>query len=145
MVGSKASSNANRLREVAERLGAQAYLIDDERGLERTWFSSDARVGVSAGASTPEHLITAVAFEIGRMGVSRSRNRTRRRRIDFFPPTAWSGRESSLLRGLGQQVALPICSSSRFRLPCHLADFAVRFVTVRMPHFGSVHGDTGDA
>ena len=68
VVGSKASSNANRLREVAERLGAQAYLIDDERGLERTWFSSDARVGVSAGASTPEHLITAVVSRLAEWG-----------------------------------------------------------------------------
>jgi len=68
VVGSKASSNANRLREVAERLGAQAYLIDDESGLERTWFSSDARVGVSAGASTPEHLITAVVSRLAEWG-----------------------------------------------------------------------------
>jgi 4-hydroxy-3-methylbut-2-enyl diphosphate reductase len=57
VVGSKASSNANRLREVAERLGARAYLVDDAGELDPSWFSSDTRIAVTAGASTPEHLV----------------------------------------------------------------------------------------
>ncbi len=60
VVGSKASSNANRLREVAERLGAKAYLVDDAVSLDIAWFLPSTRVGVTAGASTPEHLVRAV-------------------------------------------------------------------------------------
>jgi 4-hydroxy-3-methylbut-2-en-1-yl diphosphate reductase len=60
IVGSKASSNANRLREVAARLGAKAYLIDDVDGIDASWIPNGARVAVSAGASTPEHLIQGV-------------------------------------------------------------------------------------
>jgi 4-hydroxy-3-methylbut-2-en-1-yl diphosphate reductase len=60
IVGSKASSNANRLREVAERLGAKAYLIDDVNDLRDEWIADGARVAVSAGASTPEHLVQGV-------------------------------------------------------------------------------------
>jgi 4-hydroxy-3-methylbut-2-en-1-yl diphosphate reductase len=60
IVGSKASSNANRLREVAARLGAKAYLIDDADGIQADWILDGARVAVSAGASTPEHLIQGV-------------------------------------------------------------------------------------
>ncbi len=60
IVGSKASSNANRLREVAARLGAKAYLIDDADDIDADWIPDGARVAVSAGASTPEHLIQGV-------------------------------------------------------------------------------------
>lgn len=66
IVGSKASSNANRLREVAERLGSRAYLIDDESGIDPTWISSNDRVAVSAGASTPEHLVQGVIDRLTR-------------------------------------------------------------------------------
>ena len=60
VVGSAASSNANRLREVADRLGATAYLIDDATRLDKSWFTGDVRVAVTAGASTPEHLVDGV-------------------------------------------------------------------------------------
>jgi 4-hydroxy-3-methylbut-2-enyl diphosphate reductase len=61
VVGSKASSNANRLREVAERLGAKAYLVDDADDVDRTWLQdSSVRVAVTAGASTPEYLVNQV-------------------------------------------------------------------------------------
>jgi 4-hydroxy-3-methylbut-2-en-1-yl diphosphate reductase len=60
IVGSKASSNANRLREVAARLGATAYLIDDADDIQTEWIPDGARVAVSAGASTPEHLVQGV-------------------------------------------------------------------------------------
>ncbi len=64
IVGSKASSNANRLREVAERRGATAYLIDDASELNAEWFVENAKVAVSAGASTPEHLVQGVIAAI---------------------------------------------------------------------------------
>lgn len=60
VVGSKASSNANRLREVAERLGAKAYLVDDADDLNPAWFKDKSRVALTAGASTPEHLVQEV-------------------------------------------------------------------------------------
>ena len=68
VVGSKASSNANRLREVAERLGAQAYLVDDADALTQDWFTQGATVGVTAGASTPEHLVTGVIDRLADWG-----------------------------------------------------------------------------
>ncbi len=68
VVGSKASSNANRLREVAERLGDRAYLVDDADGLERDWFQSGARIAVTAGASTPERLVQQVLAQLEQWG-----------------------------------------------------------------------------
>ncbi|OQX18272.1 MAG: 4-hydroxy-3-methylbut-2-enyl diphosphate reductase [Desulfobulbaceae bacterium A2] len=60
VVGSKNSSNSNRLREEAQRAGCMAYLIDDAGELEPAWFEGVARVGVTAGASAPERLVTEV-------------------------------------------------------------------------------------
>ena len=68
VVGSKASSNANRLREVAERLGATAYLVDDESGVNRDWFGEDTRIAITAGASTPEHLVKNVVGALAKFG-----------------------------------------------------------------------------
>ena len=68
IVGSTASSNANRLREVAERLGAKAYLVDDADTLNRDWFDSGASVAVTAGASTPEHLVMGVLDRLAGWG-----------------------------------------------------------------------------
>ena len=60
VVGSKNSSNSNRLREVAESQGATAYLIDGADQLETCWFENVNTVGVSAGASAPEVLVEGV-------------------------------------------------------------------------------------
>jgi 4-hydroxy-3-methylbut-2-enyl diphosphate reductase len=60
IVGSKNSSNSNRLREVAEQRRIPAYLIDHAEEIEPQWFKGVARVGVSAGASAPEHLVVEV-------------------------------------------------------------------------------------
>ena len=60
VVGSPNSSNSNRLRELAERLGAKAYLIDNASQMEKSWFDSVTQVGVTAGASAPEVLIQEV-------------------------------------------------------------------------------------
>ena len=68
VVGSKASSNANRLREVAERLGAKAYLVDDVSGMCASWFDASSCVAVTAGASTPEHLVDDVLGQLATWG-----------------------------------------------------------------------------
>jgi 4-hydroxy-3-methylbut-2-enyl diphosphate reductase len=60
IVGSKNSSNSNRLREVAEQRRTPAYLIDDASEIDPQWFTGVTRVGVSAGASAPEHLVVEV-------------------------------------------------------------------------------------
>lgn len=60
IVGSKNSSNSNRLREVAELQNTPAYLIDDADEIDMRWFAGVERVGISAGASAPEHLVVEV-------------------------------------------------------------------------------------
>ena len=60
VVGSPNSSNSNRLRELAERLGAKAFLIDNASQMDKTWFDGVDKVGVTAGASAPEILIKEV-------------------------------------------------------------------------------------
>lgn len=60
VVGSQTSSNCRRLREVAERAGVPAFLINGPDELVESWFDGVSRVGVSSGASTPESLVQAV-------------------------------------------------------------------------------------
>ena len=60
VVGSKNSSNSNRLREIGQELGKPSYLIDDASALERDWFASVRSVGLTAGASAPEMLVQGV-------------------------------------------------------------------------------------
>lgn len=58
VVGSKTSSNSNKLREVAMREGTKSYLINDSSDIDQSWLQDKARVGITAGASAPEHLVT---------------------------------------------------------------------------------------
>jgi len=60
VVGSSYSSNSNRLRELAERCGSKAFLIDDASMLESAWLTDAKTVGVTAGASAPESLVEEV-------------------------------------------------------------------------------------
>ncbi len=60
VVGSRNSSNSNRLREIGAELGKPAYLIDDATALQREWFGSGTVVGLTAGASAPETLVRGV-------------------------------------------------------------------------------------
>jgi 4-hydroxy-3-methylbut-2-enyl diphosphate reductase len=64
VVGSPNSSNSNRLRELAERMGARAYLIDNAAQLEKAWFNDVSVVGLTAGASAPEVLIQDVVKQL---------------------------------------------------------------------------------
>lgn len=60
VVGSKNSSNSNRLREVGIKSGIDSYLIDDKDDIDPDWFKDKTRVGVTAGASAPERLVKGV-------------------------------------------------------------------------------------
>ena len=68
VVGSRNSSNSNRLRELAEKEGTQAYLIDGPADIESGWVASDARVGITAGASAPEVLVQEVVSHLEELG-----------------------------------------------------------------------------
>jgi 4-hydroxy-3-methylbut-2-enyl diphosphate reductase len=71
VVGSRTSSNSNRLREVAERRGVPAYLVDRAEDLDPAWFAGKGRVGLTAGASAPEVLVEAVAQRLRSLGATR--------------------------------------------------------------------------
>jgi 4-hydroxy-3-methylbut-2-en-1-yl diphosphate reductase len=60
VVGSPNSSNSNRLRELAERMGAEAYLLDGAEDINPQWLTGKSRIGVTAGASAPEVLVQGV-------------------------------------------------------------------------------------
>ncbi|MCB1690116.1 MAG: 4-hydroxy-3-methylbut-2-enyl diphosphate reductase, partial [Halioglobus sp.] len=60
VVGSPNSSNSNRLRELAERMGAEAYLLDGAEDINPDWLLGKSRIGVTAGASAPEVLVQEV-------------------------------------------------------------------------------------
>jgi len=68
VVGSPNSSNSNRLREIAEQLGKQAYLIDTAKDMQQNWFEGVAVVGVTAGASAPEVLVQEVIDQLKQWG-----------------------------------------------------------------------------
>jgi 4-hydroxy-3-methylbut-2-en-1-yl diphosphate reductase len=92
VVGSKNSSNSNRLREIGEELGKPAYLIDDAAALQAEWFKGIESVGLTAGASAPETLVQGVIEGLRRFG-----------EIDI-----------STMNGVAEDV--------RFRFPAELAD-----------------------
>jgi 4-hydroxy-3-methylbut-2-enyl diphosphate reductase len=92
VVGSRNSSNSNRLREIGQELGRPAYLIDDAGALQPGWFAGIRSVGVTAGASAPEMLVQGVLDGL--------------RQIDEI--------EVSTLAGVAEDV--------RFRFPAELAD-----------------------
>ena len=68
VVGSRNSSNSNRLRELAEKVGARAYLIDDASMIEASWLEGVERIGVTAGASAPEVLVQNVIARLRELG-----------------------------------------------------------------------------
>ncbi|MDE2417677.1 MAG: 4-hydroxy-3-methylbut-2-enyl diphosphate reductase [Burkholderiales bacterium] len=68
VVGSPTSSNSNRLREVAKKLGTESYMVDSADELQPEWFEGRSRVGLTAGASAPEVLVKAVIDRIKALG-----------------------------------------------------------------------------
>ena len=74
VVGSPSSSNSNRLREVAEKLGVPAKLIENADSLEKGWFDNVKHIGLTAGASAPEHLVQGVVKRLKEWGALSVRN-----------------------------------------------------------------------
>ncbi len=87
VVGSPNSSNSNRLRELAEQKGVTAYLIDDASQIQAAWLQSEARIGVTAGASAPELLVQAVIADLQKRGAHvAGEQRGREETITFVLP-----------------------------------------------------------
>ena len=70
VVGSPNSSNSNRLKEVAERIGTEAYLIDNEAEIDQDWLKGKEKIGLTAGASAPAELVENVITKLREWGVS---------------------------------------------------------------------------
>ena len=70
VVGSPNSSNSNRLREVAEKKGTPAYMVDNAAAIDPAWIAGKKRIGVTAGASVPEVLVQAVIERLKELGAA---------------------------------------------------------------------------
>lgn len=86
VVGSANSSNSNRLKEVSQRLGTPAYLIDNIDELERGWLVDAQTVGLTAGASAPEVLVQQVVRQLRDWGANVEEAPGRRERVSFSLP-----------------------------------------------------------
>ena len=89
VVGSTNSSNSNRLRELAERCGARAYLVDDATQIDPAWLQGASGVGITAGASAPEVLVEEVVSTLKELGIRAVSNlEGREENITFSLPKA---------------------------------------------------------
>jgi 4-hydroxy-3-methylbut-2-enyl diphosphate reductase len=70
VVGSPNSSNSNRLREVADKMGTPAYMVDNAAAIDPAWIAGKKRIGVTAGASAPEVLVQAVIDRLKELGAA---------------------------------------------------------------------------
>jgi 4-hydroxy-3-methylbut-2-enyl diphosphate reductase len=70
VVGSPNSSNSNRLREVADKMGTPAYMVDNAGAIDPAWIEGKKRIGVTAGASAPEVLVQAVIDRLKELGAA---------------------------------------------------------------------------
>ena len=87
VVGSKNSSNSNRLRELSIKLDTPSYLIDDARDIEPEWFSGKQFIGLTAGASAPEILVQQVVDHLKTLGVTQaSEDEGRPEKVEFSLP-----------------------------------------------------------
>lgn len=87
VVGAQNSSNSNRLKELAEKIGAQAHLIADANCIQREWLKNAKNIGVTAGASAPEVLVQGVVDKLKEWGATHSIERPGRlENIEFAVP-----------------------------------------------------------
>jgi 4-hydroxy-3-methylbut-2-enyl diphosphate reductase len=101
VVGSPTSSNSNRLRELAERLGTAAYMVDSAEDLQAGWFEGKRRVGLTAGASAPDILVQQVIARLRELGALSIRYMDGVAEAVHFP----------LPRGLGDRSMSEVASS----------------------------------
>ena len=95
VVGSQNSSNSNRLREVAERAGIESHLIDGPESIDPRWLEHRTRVGITAGASAPEVLVSAVIARLKELGAVSVRTMPGLEENVSFPlPKGLSGKSS---------------------------------------------------
>lgn len=88
VVGSKNSSNSNRLREIAENKNIEGYLIDDAKDIQPEWLQDKTRIGVTAGASAPELLVKQVIEYLRANGVTNITSQGNREDVVFPLPKA---------------------------------------------------------
>ncbi len=87
VVGATNSSNSNRLRELAEKMGAQAHLIADENCIQKAWLEGVEHIGVTAGASAPEVLVQRVVNQLKAWGAQSASERPgREENVEFAVP-----------------------------------------------------------
>jgi len=93
VIGSKNSSNSNRLREVAERMGARAYLLDTAADVHPAWLDGAEKIGVTAGASAPEELVQGLMSRLRELGASADVQtlKTAEEKVFFHLPEALKG------------------------------------------------------
>ena len=84
VVGSRTSSNSNRLRELADRAAIPGYLVDGPEDLRREWFADKSAVGVTAGASAPEVMVRQVIERLQSWGAEVSREVVGREEKVYF-------------------------------------------------------------
>jgi 4-hydroxy-3-methylbut-2-enyl diphosphate reductase len=97
VVGSPNSSNSNRLRELAERMGAQAFLVDNADQIRREWLDGARSVGLTAGASAPEILIQQVVDRLREWG--------------GMTPREITGREENVVFSMPKELRIPIINA----------------------------------
>ncbi|MFT6625433.1 MAG: 4-hydroxy-3-methylbut-2-enyl diphosphate reductase [Cycloclasticus sp.] len=87
VVGSPNSSNSNRLREIAEKLGKPAYLIDGAEDINKNWLEGVQNIGVTAGASAPEDLVQSVISQLKEWGgITVTENQGIQEKVTFSLP-----------------------------------------------------------
>jgi 4-hydroxy-3-methylbut-2-enyl diphosphate reductase len=99
VIGSRTSSNSNRLREVAQRFGVASYLVDSAEHLDPAWLAGKRRVGVTAGASAPESLVQALIERLRSLGADRVRMLDGVQENVVFPLPKGLGRTTSTEQG----------------------------------------------
>ncbi|WP_133468452.1 4-hydroxy-3-methylbut-2-enyl diphosphate reductase [Paraglaciecola marina] len=87
VVGAQNSSNSNRLRELAEKIGAKAHLIADANCIQKEWLENSENIGITAGASAPEVLVQGVVDRLKEWGATSATERAgREENIEFAVP-----------------------------------------------------------
>ncbi|MEP0356587.1 MAG: 4-hydroxy-3-methylbut-2-enyl diphosphate reductase [Paraglaciecola sp.] len=87
VVGAQNSSNSNRLRELAEKIGAKAHLIADANCIQKEWLENSKNIGITAGASAPEVLVQGVVDRLKQWGARSATERAgREENIEFAVP-----------------------------------------------------------